>query len=511
MQHAGLALVLRPAQALLEPLQDFLEEHWGGAWYYRPAQMLLALLLYVLSGYRNPEQVKAAPAPDFGPLLGRRRAPACVTLRRRLPPLARDPALVAELQARMAQRYLELGWILADPGAWLLDGHFAPYHGKQPWGKAWWPQRRLAYPGRLAEWVHDLRGRPLLLRVTQGFELFADQIPLVAEGLRALLAAAGHADPFVLVFDRGGYSAEVFRSLNALGVGWVTWLRAKVALPAKAFAGEAVLPSGRGVRYACFTYRVPGCHDQVAAIAWHDGDPLRQVALLHNTDRCQPGRWDPAQLIALLAGRWVQENSFKTMKDTVDIDWTNGYRHLPAADTPVPNPEVRRLRARLAIRTGQLRRAMDRPVPRHPAAAARLRRCIGTLQGQITRLTRRLQQLPPTVAYGTLGRRATIQLDPGRGLLFPVLRGAAYHLRLQLRDAIAAVFPDHREHDKVLRVLLSTPGRYVQTETADWVVLRRPALRRYAHALEASIAAVNADPPHSPSRPALPLRLALED
>jgi plasmid stabilization system protein ParE len=347
--------------------------------------------------------------------------------------------------------------------------------------------------------------------VTQGLELFADQIPLVAEGLQALRAAAGHADPFVLVFDRGGYSAEVFRTLNVRGVGWVTWLRAKVALPTKAFADEAVLPSGRHIRYACFTYRVPGCHDHVAAIAWHEGDPLRQAALLHNTDRCQPGRWEPTHLIALLAGRWVQENSFKTMKATVDIAWTNGYRHLPAADTPVPNPEVQRLRARLALRSGQLRRAMDRPVPRHPAAAARLRRRIGTLQGQITRLTRRLQQLPPTVAHGTLGRKTTAQLHPGRGLLFPVLRAAAYHLRLQLRVAIAAVFPDHREHHKVLRVLLSTPGRYAQTETADWVVLRRPPLPPYAHALAACIAAVNADPPHSPSRPTLPLRLALEN
>ncbi|MCY0884398.1 MAG: hypothetical protein OWV35_00770, partial [Firmicutes bacterium] len=270
MQHAGLALVLPQAQALLEPLQDFLEEKWGGrAWYYHPAQLLLAFLLYVLSGYRNPEQVKAAPAPDFGPLLGRRRAPACVTLRRRLPPLAHVPALVEELQARIAQRYLELGWVVAETGGWLLDGHFAPYHGKQPWGKAWWPQRRLAYPGRFSEWVHDLRGRPLFLRVAQGFELFADQIPLIADGLRALLTAAGRAEPVVLVFDRGGYNAEVFRSLNARGVGWVTWLRAKVALPVEAFTAEAELPAaGPGqpprVHYACFTCRVPGCHDEVA-------------------------------------------------------------------------------------------------------------------------------------------------------------------------------------------------------------------------------------------------------
>ena len=83
---------------------------------------------------------------------------------------------------------------------------------------------------------------------------------------------------------------------------------------------------------------------------------------------------------------------------------------------------------------------MNKPTPRRPDAAARQRRRLGTLRGQVTRLTRRLAQVPTTVAYGSLGRRATSQLQPGRGLLFPVLR-AAYHLRLQLHDHIAAVFP----------------------------------------------------------------------
>ena len=516
LQQAGVALVLPAAQALLEPLVPYLEEHWGGRpWYYRPLDMILSFMLYLLAGFKNPEQVKAAPTPDFGPLLGRRRGPACITLRRRLPTMAGCRALTEELQRRIAEGYLRLGWIV--PGWWLIDGHFSPYFGRQRWAKGWWPQRRMPQPGYQQEWVHDRRGRPLWLHVTQGFELFADQIPLVADSLRVLFSAAGQTEPLVMVFDRGGYNATVFRNLNGRGVGWVTWLKGKVTRPAEEFTQVFRVPASRpdqpeyNIHYTTFTHRVEGCHDQVAAVAWHHGDPADQVALLHNTDQCQPGRWSVPELISMLDNRWCQENAFKGMVRQVDIDWTNGYAHEPCATTEVPNPQVRRLHARLAQRVAQLRRAMDRPAPVRAAAAARRRRRLGTLQGQVTRLTRRLHALPSTVPYGSLGRSATTQLHPSRGLFFPVLRATTYHLLLQLRDQIAAVFPDRREHDKVLRVFLQTPGRYVHSSDADWIVLRQPHLPRYAAAMTAVLQALNASKPHAPGCPDRPLRFALEN
>ena len=92
----GWRLALPWVQSLLDPLVPFLEQVWGGGrpWLYRPHTLLTAFMLYVLSGFRNPEQVKAAPHLDFGPLLGRRRGPACITLRRRLVPMARVGPIV---------------------------------------------------------------------------------------------------------------------------------------------------------------------------------------------------------------------------------------------------------------------------------------------------------------------------------------------------------------------------------------------------------------------------------
>ena len=510
LRHAGMALALPAFQQILEPLQPYLEQTWGNRpWHYRPAQLIASFLWYVLAGWKNPEQVKAAPTRDLGPLIGHRRAPACITLRRRLGAMAADPAVVLEVQRQLARAYLGLGWV--QPGWWLVDGHFIPYHGDQAWAKGWYPQRRMPHPGHFQTWVHDRNGRPLWMHFTQGFELFPDQLPVVAEALQALTGERP-----LLVFDRGGYSAQTFSALNALGVGWVTWLKGHKPLPADAFTQCGELPltrpgaPTRAVHYACTTHGVLGCHDHVATVYWHDGDLNNQVALLTNIDCAQPELFRPLELIGMLDGRWAQENSFKAQEQHVDLGWTNGYVHESCADTQVPNPRARQLRRRVAQRAGQLRRAMNRRTPRAAVAQARQRRRLGTIQTQLTRARRELARTPETVAYGSLRRQATHQLHLGRGLLAPMLRALTYHIRLQLLDRIRTVFADHRERGKVLQALLNTPGRYVPGPDADLLLLTPPQLPRYAAALRALVAATNAAQPHAPTRPGHPLRFAVD-
>lgn len=517
MRYGGLALALPALQSLLDPLEPYLQQAWGQRpWRYGPRTLITAFILYLLMGFRNPEQVKASPHRDFGPLLGQRRGPACITLRRRLPAMASDPQLVDGLQRELALAYLHLGWV--QPGPWLVDGHFSPYFGQHPWGKGWWPQRRLAVRGYFQNWVADRRGRPLWLHLTQGFELFSDQLPLIAAGLRSLLAAAGAGNDPIFIFDRGGYSATLFAALNQRGVGWVTWLKGKVSLPAAAFTEQGTLPHNPlrpgepppTIHYAATTHAVAGLGAPVPVIAWHEGDPSCQVALLSNLDARFPARFTPLDQIAMIKGRWPQENAFKTMVHHFDTDWTNGYAHEPASTTPVPNPEVRRLQRKLGERTAQLRRAMDRDgLHRTAKAAARHRRKVGTIKGLLTRIRRRLALIPPLVPFAALGRSPTDQLPHGRGVFFPTLRVSAYHAHAQLRDHVAAVFPDHREWDKVLRVILHTPGRYLPGAAADRIILDPPQQPSYRRALELLISRINAHPPHAPDRPAHPLRFEL--
>jgi hypothetical protein len=230
--------------------------------------------------------------------------------------------------------------------------------------------------------------------------------------------------------------------------------------------------------------RQRGCPTPIPAIVWHEGDRQQQVGLLTNVDHLYPGRWTAPELITLLRGRWAQENAFKAMRQKTDGHWTGGYVHEPAAETPVPNPRTKRWHQRLAFRTAQLRRAMDRlDAARDPRAERAWHRRVVALQAQVRRLQRQLARTPATVPYGSVGHRATTALHRGRGLLGPVLRAAAYHIRLLLRDAIARFLPDHREWDKALRGLLHTPGVYRAGAGGDWVVLQRPQLPHRARVL----------------------------
>ena len=189
VRYGGLALVLPFLQQMLDPLDGMLDRWWGTMpGYYRPRQLLEAFLLYLLVGYRNPEQTKAAPAQDFGPLLGRKRAPCCATLRAKLPALAVQES-AEPLQEQLALQYLRLGWVQL--GWWLVDGHFSPYFGQQTWAKSWWPQRRMPQRGYIQDWVHDRRGRPLCMHLTQGFECFGDQLAPLGQYLFGELRGGG--------------------------------------------------------------------------------------------------------------------------------------------------------------------------------------------------------------------------------------------------------------------------------------------------------------------------------
>ena len=86
LREAGVALVLPAPQALLDPLEPFLEAHWGDQpWYYRPLDMILAFTL--------------APCSAVGGDLPASRPPA----------LAAHLPLAEELRQRLAEAYLRLG------------------------------------------------------------------------------------------------------------------------------------------------------------------------------------------------------------------------------------------------------------------------------------------------------------------------------------------------------------------------------------------------------------------
>ena len=502
-RYAGLSIVLGPMQRLLDPVLSTLADGTG-----RLARVVQALVLYLLANFVNPEQTKAAARRELGVLLGRRALPGVDALRRYLPRLAAD-GLPARLSEALARCYLALGWV--QPRAWLVDGHFCPYYGQEKLGKAWSSLRRLAMPGHHQTWVHDTRGRPLLVYVTQAFELFADTLPVIAGAVQRLLGEAGRPERTVLVFDRGGYAAPVFRALTGQGVGWITWLKRKLALPAEAFTETMELTYQRQAPvqlwWAETRVRVPGYDDAVHAVVWHEGDLAHQVAVVNNLDRVAPGEWTPPQIVQAMQ-RWPQEIAFKESLAHVGLNWPDGYDIAPIDDTvQVPNPERRKLQKRIADLAARYqhwrRRSQTATQERSRSKAAAKAR---GLASAVSRLTHRHDALPATVPYLSLGRDAKAWLHTERALLVASLRAAAFHLRAQLLEAVEAVFPDYRERAKCLQVLLDAGGWFVPGPRVDTYILRAPETPRYRKAAVLLATRLNCQAIPSPGRPDHTLR-----
>ncbi|EQD47265.1 hypothetical protein B2A_08495, partial [mine drainage metagenome] len=152
----------------------------------------------------------------FGRLLGLDRAPEVKTLRRALGRLAAHHCaeqMGAELaRVRVAERGELMGFL-------YVDGHVRAYHGERTISKAYVARRHLAMPATTDYWINDRGGDPLLLITA---ELDASLAKAFPELLRRVRATLGKR-PVTIVFDRGGWSPKLFRSMINQGFDILTY------------------------------------------------------------------------------------------------------------------------------------------------------------------------------------------------------------------------------------------------------------------------------------------------
>ena len=90
-----------------------------------------------------------------------------------------------------------------------VDGHVRVYSGQEYLPKAYVMQRRRAMPGTVDYWVNDKKGQPLLVITAEANKGLSKMLVPVLDEVRE---AIGNQRATV-VFDRGGWNQELFRSL----------------------------------------------------------------------------------------------------------------------------------------------------------------------------------------------------------------------------------------------------------------------------------------------------------
>ncbi len=166
--------------------------------FYGVRSILLTLAFLLLLRVRNAERLGTEQPGEWGWLLGLDRSPCPRTLRRRMRQLSSDPEAVATR---------------------CVDGHVKVYTGQGRLPKQFVPRQKLCLPASASYWVHALGGAPLLcVHKALDTSLVAEIRDAIVPRLEQLGLLAGEADEqrprLTLVFDREGWSPELFASLE---------------------------------------------------------------------------------------------------------------------------------------------------------------------------------------------------------------------------------------------------------------------------------------------------------
>jgi len=428
-----------------------------GPAFYGLRTTLLTLLLMALLRIKRPEHLKEKDPAAFGRLLGLDRAPEVKTLRRRLTRLAAQHCaeqLGAELaRVRVDQRGHLMGFL-------YVDGHVRAYHGeRQISSNAYVARRHLAMPASTDYWINDISGDPLLVITGEVDAALTKAMPRLLREVRELVGER----KVTIVFDRGGWSPQLFAAMIKDGFDVLTYRKGRCRrINERRFIRRRAKFDGRTVDYLL--------HDQ--AVRFLKGKlRLRQVTRLcdsgHQTNVIT-SRWDLSDIEVAyrMFDRWRQENYFKYMREEFLLDALVDYQIEPEDPTrAIPNPERRALDKEIRAASADVAR-LERELGAAAASNAERRRptmrgfkiAHGRLGKQLRKARARVSQLfekrrnvPKRVEVRELSERAVVKLATERKHLTDIIKMVAYQAE---SDLIALLRPHYARVDHEGRTLL---------------------------------------------------------
>lgn len=337
---------------------------------YSLEELGLTLFYLDLFGFRSLEDFKRAYPEELGVLVGRAQSPSLFTLRRflhRVRQLGKGEALIDAF----AQSYLQSG--LAQWGVMYIDGHFMPYYGLHPITKGWHGVRQVAMKGSYNFLVVDERFTPWLFLIRSSSEDLLQKIPELIAKAKRLGEQAGvsaeRLEKLIVVFDREGYSAELYRYLDGRDQDEGKKRRAQFISWAK-YADKWVndLAQEQFIQVACVTHQIQepeeiryletersmSKYGKIRAIVIQSGENKQRSAIYTNGTQEAIGA---ERIVQLICGRWGEENAIKELLHKHLINYTPGYVMEELDTQPlVTNPEITKLKQKRAGLVSELNR-----------------------------------------------------------------------------------------------------------------------------------------------------------
>ncbi len=329
----------------------------------------LCLTLFYLDsfGFRSMEDFKRVYPEEFGALIGRSFSPSRFTLRRFLHKV-RKLKKSEELIDEFAYEYLKSG--IARFKVLYIDGHFLPYYGMYPVTKGWHGVRQMPMKGSYNFLGVDENFAPWIFLVRSSSEDLLQKIPEIVGKAKEAAARAGvdqeKLEDLVVIFDREGYSAELYRFLDgrdkedkkrrAIFISWAKYADKWVYdIPDEKFDHSVIvtydIQEVEEVRYF-ETKRMMSKYGNIRTIVIESGEDRKRAAIYTNGDE---NEIDSDTVIQLICRRWGEENKIKELMLKHFINYTPGYVKEHMAEQPlVDNPKVKKLKKEKAKITSEL-------------------------------------------------------------------------------------------------------------------------------------------------------------
>jgi hypothetical protein len=436
---------------------------FGPAFYGVRNTTVCLCLMMMLNLCRLQDILKRTPH-DMGRLMGLDRSPELKTLRRKLCCMVRQKKASLLMDA-LAKRQLRS----TEGKVWLyLDGHVAIYTGEKKLRPHHVTQLRVARPSMNDYWVNLPDGVPVLVVTGPENEGLVRRIKELVPWLKT--AAPGHHH--YVIFDREGWSPELFAWLKQQGVDFLTYRKAKSGKKLPRIALNKFQLCEGEVNGRKVSYHLADTH---VRIGYKHNNTKHTIRLRQITRRRADGRQthvltsdekSPAlELAHRMFGRWGQENFFKKGAKNFGIDALVSHEVEPEdGDRLVVNPKRKKLERQLKEKERKLSKEHQelgkREVEGQKLNKERHVRYIKALEAEIEGLKQRRQALPTKVAVGQTKEGAELvkpRVEYRR--LMHVFRIAGYRAETGLLELLRPHFNDwEHEGRQVVRGILRSSG-----------------------------------------------------
>lgn len=495
--------------------------------WYGLRSLIWSLVVMGLLRIKRPEQIKKHDPASLGCVLGLPRSAEVKTIRRKLSEIA-ERGQAAEFHRRLAIRRAA-----SDPSqlaTLYVDGHVRVYHGRHRLGKLYASRLKKIVRGETDYWVHSANGQPLLVVHDPANEAFTDVIlKQVLPEIRPLIGERRVR----IVFDREGWSKELFQGLIQAGFDFVTYRKGPYEpLSESGFRTELWEQPGQQVKYELAE----------AAFDSEGWPPLRAIAVKKKnggqTQILATGRstWEaqgksveeladyvdpPAvEMAHAMFGRWCQENWLKYMREEYALDVLVDY--VSEADDPdrlVPNPQWRKLDRQLKQARQRHQRAAAKYASlklkqegeaEEPQCETGCGKCLACRQrhqlAEVQRCAEELEALrqqrgaaPRKVRLGEVDDRDPVKLSYERKLFTDTVKLCAYDIETRLYGLLEGAFRRREpEGRNLIRDILSAPGDLRVEGDLLEVHLEQLSTPRYTQSLQSLCAQINAMQPRLP-------------